>query len=84
MPRLPFPHAAPSQIEEQERIKDIQAAVLPFDRIETGDLYPDDFLDVLDGMRWTLSPVVCEPPISPEASPAATIAWTLPLPAAFA
>lgn len=51
MPRLPFPHAAPLQIEEQERIKDVQAAVLPFDRIETGDMYPDDFLDVLDGIH---------------------------------
>lgn len=51
MPKLPFPHTAPSQIEEQERIKDIQAAILPFDRIETGDMYPDDFLDVLDGIH---------------------------------
>ena len=51
MPKLPFPHTAPSQIEEQERIKDIQAAILPnvMEIIEDNDLLLFD--DVPDKSR---------------------------------
>lgn len=51
MPKLPFPHTAPSQIEEQKRIKDIQAAILPnvMEIIEDNDLLLFD--DVPDKSR---------------------------------